>query len=109
MLAKLETAFPKARIRVRLDGGFGNPEVLDFLDAAGVEYVVGLQATQPLKKRARWARPGACHANATRPRRSLATRSTRPSARGRRNGELSTRRRLSAWRVGSRRTMSASW
>ena len=53
VLTKLETAFPKARIRVRLDGGFGNPEVLDFLDAAGVEYVVGLQATKPLKRRAR--------------------------------------------------------
>ncbi len=55
VLAKLEVAFPKARIRVRLDGGFGNPEVLDFLDAAGVEYVVGLQATKPLNKRARRA------------------------------------------------------
>jgi hypothetical protein len=55
VLAKLEAAFPKARIRVRLDGGFGNPEVLDFLEAAGVEYVVGLQATKPLKKRARRA------------------------------------------------------
>jgi hypothetical protein len=55
LIQKLETAFPRARIRVRLDGGFGNPEVLDFLDAAGVEYVVGLQATQPLKKRARRA------------------------------------------------------
>jgi hypothetical protein len=55
VLAKLEAAFPKARIRVRLDGGFGNPEVLDFLDEARVEYVVGLQATKPLKKRARRA------------------------------------------------------
>jgi hypothetical protein len=55
VLEKLEAAFPEARIRVRLDGGFGNPEVLDFLDAAGVEYVVGLQATKPLKKRARRA------------------------------------------------------
>ncbi len=55
VLAKLEAAFPKARIRVRLDGGFGNPEVLDFLDEAGVEYVVGLQATKPLKRRARRA------------------------------------------------------
>ncbi len=52
---KLKAAFPRARIRVRLDGGFGNPEVLDFLDEAGVEYVVGLQATQPLKRRARRA------------------------------------------------------
>jgi Transposase DDE domain group 1 len=55
VLEKLATAFPQARIRVRLDGGFGNPEVLDFLDAAGVEYVVGLQATKPLKRRARRA------------------------------------------------------
>jgi len=55
LLQKLETAFPRAKIRVRLDGGFGNPEVLDFLDAAGVEYVVGLQATKRLKKRARRA------------------------------------------------------
>lgn len=55
VLTKLETAFPRARIRVRLDGGFGTPEVLDFLDAVGVEYVVGLQATEPLKRRARRA------------------------------------------------------
>jgi hypothetical protein len=55
VLAKLEAAFPRARIRIRLDGGFGNPEVLDFLDASGVEYVVGLQATAPLKRRARRA------------------------------------------------------
>ena len=55
ILAKLRAAFPRARIRVRLDGGFGTPEVLDFLDAAGVEYVVGLQATEPLKQRARRA------------------------------------------------------
>jgi hypothetical protein len=55
VLGKLEAAFPKARIRVRLDGGFGNPEVLDFLDEAGVEYVVGMAATKPLKRRARRA------------------------------------------------------
>jgi len=55
VLAKLEAAFPKARVRVRLDGGFGSPEVLDFLEEAGVGYVVGMAATQPLKKRARRA------------------------------------------------------
>jgi len=55
VLEKLEGTFPRARIRVRLDGGFGSPEVLDFLDAAGVEYVVGLAATKPLKERARRA------------------------------------------------------
>jgi hypothetical protein len=52
---KLRAAFPKARLRVRLDDGFGAPAVLDFLDAAGVEYVVGLAGTKPLKQRARRA------------------------------------------------------
>ena len=52
VLEKLWAAFPKARIRVRLDGGFGAPHVLDFLDENRVEYVVGLAATKPLKKRA---------------------------------------------------------
>ena len=51
-LEKLRAAFPRARLRVRLDGGFGAPAVLDFLDTAGVEYVVGLAATKPLKRRA---------------------------------------------------------
>jgi hypothetical protein len=42
ILPHLRTAFPKARILVRLDGGFGGPEVLDFLDdEPGVDYVVG--------------------------------------------------------------------
>ena len=50
VLEKLWAAFPKARIRVRLDGGFGAPHVLD---ENGVEYVVGLSATKPLKKRSR--------------------------------------------------------
>ena len=43
LLPKVRSAFPKARIRIRLDGGFGTPEVLDFLDElAGVEYVGGI-------------------------------------------------------------------
>lgn len=49
---KLWAAFPKARLRVRLDGGFGSPEVLDFLEANGAEYVIGYGTTGPLKKRA---------------------------------------------------------
>jgi hypothetical protein len=56
LLPKVRSAFPKARIRIRLDGGFGTPEVLDFLDElAGVEYVVGLANWAPLKKRAKKA------------------------------------------------------
>jgi hypothetical protein len=55
LLPKLRSAFPRVRIRVRLDGGFGAPAVLDFLDEANVEYVVGLSTTAPLKRRARKA------------------------------------------------------
>ena len=55
VLTRLEAAFPRARIRVRLDGGFACPEVLDFLDEAGVEYVVGMPSTKPLKRRSRRA------------------------------------------------------
>ena len=41
LIGKVRVRFPRARIRVRLDAGFMAPEVLAFLDAAGVEYVVG--------------------------------------------------------------------
>jgi hypothetical protein len=42
MVAKLRAAFPKAKIRVRLDGGFASPRLLDVLDLLKVEYVIGL-------------------------------------------------------------------
>jgi hypothetical protein len=35
-------ALPKARIRVRLDGGFATPEMFGFLLAQQVEYVVAM-------------------------------------------------------------------
>ena len=37
LLPKLREAFPKARIRVRLDGGFATPEIFDFLEEERVE------------------------------------------------------------------------
>lgn len=52
MIEEVRAVFPKSRIIVRLDGGFGAPEVLDFLEQAGVEFVVGLGNTKPLKRRA---------------------------------------------------------
>ena len=42
LLPKLWRAFPRARLRVRLDGGFATPEIFDHLEAAGVEYVVAM-------------------------------------------------------------------
>ena len=42
LIPKLWRAFPHARVRVRLDGGFAAPDIFDELDAAGVEYVVAM-------------------------------------------------------------------
>jgi hypothetical protein len=55
LIAKVRSRFPHSRVRVRLDAGFMAPEVLDFLDEAGVEYVVGY-ANNPLlaQKCAAW-------------------------------------------------------
>lgn len=48
----LKQAFPGAVIRVRLDGGFCCPEVLDFLDTAKVQYLVGMAKNSVLEKEA---------------------------------------------------------
>jgi Transposase DDE domain group 1 len=53
MIERLRGAFPKARILVRLDGGFAGPELLNFLDAADVDYLVGMAENKVLKRRAR--------------------------------------------------------
>ena len=42
LIPRLWRAFPRARLRVRLDGGFAAPEIFDELEAAGVEYVVAM-------------------------------------------------------------------
>jgi hypothetical protein len=53
LMALIRGSFPKARIRVRLDGGFANPELLAFLDAeAGVEYVVAMASNAVLNRKA---------------------------------------------------------
>jgi hypothetical protein len=51
LIARLRQAFPKAKIRVRLDGGFAAPEVLDFLDdQAKLEYVVNMASNKALDR-----------------------------------------------------------
>lgn len=42
MVAKIRRVLPKTKIRVRLDGGFGSPRLLEVLDRLAVEYVIGL-------------------------------------------------------------------
>jgi hypothetical protein len=53
LIERLREAFPDAKIRVRLDGGFAAPAVLGFLDCEPrVEYVVNLGANAVLKRKA---------------------------------------------------------
>ena len=42
LLPKLWRAFPRARLRVRLDAGFATPEIFALLEATGVEYVIAM-------------------------------------------------------------------
>ena len=53
LIDRLRKAFPDAKIRVRLDGGFAAPEVLDFLDCEPkVEYLVNFASNAVLKRKA---------------------------------------------------------
>jgi len=53
LIDRLRQAFPDAKVRVRLDGGFASPEVLAFLDCEPkVEYLVNMAANAVLKRRA---------------------------------------------------------
>jgi hypothetical protein len=53
LLVRLRDAFTKTRFRVRLDGGFAQPALLDYLELEGVEYLVGMASNSRLEKRAR--------------------------------------------------------
>jgi hypothetical protein len=53
LMGMIRNSFPKARIRVRLDGGFAHPDLLAFLDAEpGVEYVVAMAGNAVLQRKA---------------------------------------------------------
>ena len=53
IVALLRDAFGNVRIRVRLDGGFANPQLLDFLEEEELEYLVAIACNSRLEKRAR--------------------------------------------------------
>src|SRR5882757_265119 len=52
LLPKLWRAFPRARLRVRLDAGFATPEIFALLEATGVEYVVAMGTNAVLARHA---------------------------------------------------------
>ena len=49
---RLQERFPKAGIVVRLDGGFAAPELFEFLDQVGVDYVVAIASNKVLEREA---------------------------------------------------------
>ena len=51
IVGRPQERFPNARILVRLDGGFAAPELFEFLDLVGVDYVVAM-AKNPVLERA---------------------------------------------------------
>ncbi len=52
LLPKLWAAFPHARLRVRLDGGFATPEIFALLETAGAQYVVAMAKNTMLLRHA---------------------------------------------------------
>src|SRR5271169_2070394 len=66
LIARVSDAFPKAKIRVRLDGGFACPEVFDFLDCEPkVEYLVNMATNAVLERKAEAAMKRARRASET--------------------------------------------
>jgi hypothetical protein len=56
LLLMIRSLFPTVRIRVRLDGGFAHPALLDFLDAEPkLEYVVAMASNAVLERKAEQA------------------------------------------------------
>lgn len=53
LIQKLRAAFPEARLRVRLDGGFASPKLFAFFEQHDLEYVVAMASNARLEKRAR--------------------------------------------------------
>jgi len=49
LLPRLRRAFPKARLRIRLDGGFSGPELYEFFEANKLDYVVGMAKNPKLE------------------------------------------------------------
>jgi len=48
LFGRIRRYFPKAKIRVRLDGGFAGPEILSFLESERVEYLIGIAGNSRL-------------------------------------------------------------
>ena len=52
IVGELQERFPRARLLIRLDGGFAGPALLEFLDEVQVDYAVGLPSNPVLVRSA---------------------------------------------------------
>ena len=52
IIGRLQERFPRARTLVRLDGGVAEPELFEFLDEVGVDYVVAMAKNKVLEREA---------------------------------------------------------
>lgn len=52
LLPRLRAAFPRARLRVRLDGGYASAEIFAFLERENLEYLVAMAKNKVLQRRA---------------------------------------------------------
>src|SRR5918995_1704997 len=52
IIGRLQDRFPNTRILVRLDAGFAEPELFEFLDIVGVDYVVAMAKNKVLERQA---------------------------------------------------------
>jgi hypothetical protein len=50
LVARLRAAFPGAILRVRLDAGFTGPEILDFCNEQGLEYIIAIPGNDVLRE-----------------------------------------------------------
>jgi hypothetical protein len=50
VIERLRAGFPKARLFVRLDGGFACPQILQFLEDEGVDYVIAMAGNAVLDR-----------------------------------------------------------
>ena len=52
IIERLQERFPRTRILVRLDGGYATPELFEFFDTIGVDYVVAMASNKVLERHA---------------------------------------------------------
>lgn len=50
VIQRVRRYFPQARVRVRMDSAFATPEILDYLEEAGVQYTVAMISNPILKE-----------------------------------------------------------